>query len=65
MTTITGVVARDLRFPTSDYSAAYANLKTGTDLECHGYSIEMKSESLEVYEFPVGSAWTEKQRSSV
>ncbi|CAN5216207.1 hypothetical protein BH24ACT17_BH24ACT17_07530 [soil metagenome] len=49
MTTITGVVARDIRFPTSenldgsdamnqapDYSAAYAILKTDTDLEGHG-----------------------------
>ena len=49
MTTITGVVARDIRFPTSDdlsgsdamnqapdYSAAYAILETDTDLEGHG-----------------------------
>ncbi|MDQ3603159.1 MAG: L-fuconate dehydratase [Actinomycetota bacterium] len=49
MTRITGVVARDIRFPTSedldgsdamnqapDYSAAYAILKTDTDLEGHG-----------------------------
>jgi len=49
VTTITGVVARDIRFPTSedldgsdamnqapDYSAAYAILKTDTDLEGHG-----------------------------
>ena len=28
-----------------------------------GYSIEMKPESLEEYEFPNGSAWTEKRRS--
>jgi L-fuconate dehydratase len=48
-TTITQVVARDIRFPTSenldgsdamnqapDYSAAYAILKTDTDLEGHG-----------------------------
>jgi L-fuconate dehydratase len=47
--TITEVVARDIRFPTSenldgsdamnqapDYSAAYAILKTDTDLEGHG-----------------------------
>ena len=49
MTTITEVVARDVRFPTSEnlagsdamnqspgYSAAYAVLKTDTDLEGHG-----------------------------
>jgi L-fuconate dehydratase len=49
VTTITGVVARDIRFPTSedlagsdamnqapDYSAAYAILKTDTDFEGHG-----------------------------
>jgi L-fuconate dehydratase len=49
VTTITEVVARDIRFPTSedlagsdamnqapDYSAAYAILKTDTDLEGHG-----------------------------
>ncbi|HEX2740035.1 MAG TPA: L-fuconate dehydratase [Rubrobacter sp.] len=49
MTTITGVVARDIRFPTSedlagsdamnqapDYSAAYVTIKTDTDLEGHG-----------------------------
>jgi L-fuconate dehydratase len=30
-----------------------------------GYSIEMKPESLEAYEFPAGSAWTEKERSKV
>jgi L-fuconate dehydratase len=49
VTTITEVVARDVRFPTSenlagsdamnqspDYSAAYAVLKTDTDLEGHG-----------------------------
>jgi L-fuconate dehydratase len=48
-TTITGLVARDIRFPTSenldgsdamnqapDYSAAYVILKTDTDLEGHG-----------------------------
>jgi L-fuconate dehydratase len=47
--TITGVVARDIRFPTSenldgsdamnqapDYSAAYAIIETDTDLEGHG-----------------------------
>lgn len=49
MTTITDVVARDIRFPTSedlagsdamnqapDYSAAYVTIKTDTDLEGHG-----------------------------
>ena len=49
MTTITEVVGRDVRFPTSenlagsdamnqspDYSAAYAVLKTDADLEGHG-----------------------------
>ena len=49
MTTITGAVARDVRFPTSrdlsgsdamneapDYSAAYVVLETDTDLEGHG-----------------------------
>lgn len=149
MTTITGVVARDIRFPTSenlggsdamnqapDYSAPYAILETDTDFEghgltskkfgvpvcphaggvrlceyvqhlsifdyiavgaslqdrilecvdhlhkhfldpvhiengCHmpptapGYSIEMKPESLEAYEFPNGSVWTERKGSSV
>jgi L-fuconate dehydratase len=30
-----------------------------------GYSIEMKPESLKTYEFPSGSAWTEKERSNV
>jgi L-fuconate dehydratase len=29
-----------------------------------GYSIEMKPESLEAYEFPAGNAWTEKERSN-
>jgi L-fuconate dehydratase len=84
VTTITGVVARDKRFPTSenldgsdamnqapDYSAAYAILETDTDLEGHGLTFtigrgnEMKPESLEVYEFPAGSTWTEKERSKV
>ncbi|HJQ29912.1 MAG TPA: fuconate dehydratase, partial [Rubrobacter sp.] len=49
MTIITGVVARDIRFPTSedltgsdamnqapDYSAAYAIIETDTDLKGHG-----------------------------
>jgi L-fuconate dehydratase len=30
-----------------------------------GYSIEMKQESLEAYEFPSGSVWTERTRSNV
>ncbi len=30
-----------------------------------GYSIEMKPESLEAYEFPNGKAWTQKRRSKV
>jgi L-fuconate dehydratase len=30
-----------------------------------GYSIEMKPESLEEYEFPNGSAWTQQIRTSV
>ncbi len=62
-TTITDVVARDIRFPTSenldgsdamnrapDYSAAYVILQTDTDLEGHGLTFhhsQAKSESSE------------------
>ena len=80
MTTITGVVARDIRFPTSetldgsdamnqapDYSAAYTILETDTGLEGHGltFTIGRGNELCVAAMFPSGSAWTERERSNV
>ena len=58
MITITGVVARDIRFPTSlDLSCSDAMN------EAPGYSAEMKPESLNEFEFPSGGAWATEERS--
>ena len=58
MTTITRVVARDIRFPTSvDLSGSDAMN------EAPGYSAEMKPESLNEFEFPKGGAWAKEERS--
>ena len=58
MTTITRVVDRDIRFPTSLELS-------GSDAmnEAPGYSAEMKPDSLNEFEFPSGSAWTKEERS--
>ncbi len=79
-TTINRVVARDIRFPTSenregsdsmnqapDYSAAYAILRTETNLEGHSLTstIRRASELCVAAMFPSRSAWTERERSNV
>jgi hypothetical protein len=58
VTTIPGVVARDIRFPTSlDLSGSDAM----NEAPC--YSAEMKPESLNEFEVPTGGAWTKEERS--
>jgi hypothetical protein len=58
VTTITGVVSSDIRFPTSlDLSVSDAMN------EAPGYSAEMKPKSLNEFEFPKGGAWAKEERS--
>jgi hypothetical protein len=58
VTTITGVVAGDIRFPTSvDISGSDAMN------EAPDYPAEMKPETLNEFEFPSGNAWAKEERS--
>lgn len=59
MTTITGVVARDLRCPTTSLDLSDSDAMN----EAPGYSAEMKPESLNEFEFPKGGACAKEERS--